>query len=295
MKISIIIPCYNNEGSIPILTSRLLEVIEDKVFNDHSLAVVFVDDGSEDNTLAELQSAKRSLPDAKIVKLSRNFGSYNSFLAGMTHSSGDVHVYLHADLQDPPELIIDMFREYVKGIKLVIANRESRADSNIFSNLYHKMMLKFGIKKIPKGGFDLIMFHEEIREKIVKIAEKNTNQVYLISWLGYPYVNIPYKREARKHGKSQWSFTKKAQLFIDTILSFTRIAIWMLRLASLAIWAVTIWKSILAVLKTRTEDLTLLWIVSLLSLMLLIIGEYLERVHESVRNRPNFIVDEIEE
>ncbi|MEX0810929.1 MAG: glycosyltransferase family 2 protein [Chitinophagales bacterium] len=296
MNISIIIPCYNNAESLWELINRLKKIEENQVFNAHTIEYVFVDDKSEDDTYTIQQEIKAKYPNQiKIIKLTRNFGSYNSFLAGMIYAQGDCNVYLHADLQDPPELIPSMFEHYLNGYKLVIANRSERADNSIFSNLYHIMVKHFAIKDIPKGGFDLVLFDSKIREEIVAISEKNTNNVYLISWLGYPYVNIPYNREERKYGKSQWKFFAKAKLFVDTFFSFGNIPLWTIRF-SFVLLVIYLFVKLLIVMITPGYDLEKLeipFLSVLISLMLLIIGEYISRVHESVRKRPNFIVEKV--
>jgi glycosyltransferase involved in cell wall biosynthesis len=297
MKLSVITPCYNNAGSIEELMLRIQKVTQHPVFQSVQFEYIFVDDGSSDHTWEKLKAVKNQFPEkTKLIKLTRNFGSYNSFLAGMTYASGDANVYLHADLQDPPELIPQLYEYYLKGFKLVIANRCERADSSIFSSLYHAMIKTFGIRNIPPGGFDLILFDAEIRKQIVAISEKNTNNVYLISWLGYPYVNIPYRREARKHGKSMWTLRKKIRLFVDTVFSFTNIPIWIIRIILLLTMIYFVVSAIFHYLKSESIFLSMQNAVVLAPVVTLlwIIGEYLDRIHESVRKRPNFVVEHIE-
>lgn len=295
MTLSIIIPCYNNEGSLHELMERMKKVEQLEVFKAHKFEYVFVDDHSKDNTYQVQKEIKSKYPDqVKIIKLTRNFGSYNSFLAGMTYATGDCNVYLHADLQDPPELIPQMFDHYLNGIKLIIANRSDRADWSFFSYLYHKMVKKFAIKDIPKGGFDLMLFDQCIRKKIVDISENNTNNVYLITWLGYPYVNIPYKREKRRHGKSQWKFFAKAKLFVDTFFSFGKLPLWTIRILFTLCLLYFIYKSILVLSGDYSiEKLETPFLFAMISAMLMVIGEFTDRIHESVRKRPNFIVEDI--
>ncbi len=154
-KISIIIPCYQNQGSIPILADKLI-ALRDRLADRAQMAVVCVNDGSTDNTLAELMDfkAQGSLTCVKIVNLSRNFGSYNAFLAGMAHSEGDCHVHLHADLQEPPELIEEMFAQYERGTKLVIAYRSAREDTEdvtLFALAVPFLVKRYAIRNVPKG------------------------------------------------------------------------------------------------------------------------------------------------
>jgi glycosyltransferase involved in cell wall biosynthesis len=297
MIISIIVPCYNNAESIEELFSRILDLQNKTCFENHSFELVFVDDGSSDATFLKLTSCIASNKiNSKIVKLTRNFGSYNAFLAGMNNAAGDCCVHLHADLQDPPELIENLFTEYLKGFKLVIANRTSREDASIFSSIYHILVKKYAISNTPPGGFDLILFDKVILNDILKISEKNTNNVYLINWLGYPYVSIPYNRVKRKHGKSQWSFSKKIRLFVDTFFSFSSLPIQTLRYSfyiSLLILLAAILNIFFEFYAYSSHFLVLGFVLSFFSLNISILGEYLVRIHETVRNRPSFVVEKI--
>ena len=222
--ISIVIPCYFNEENIPVTFNELIQ--NEKFFDDDiAFEYILVDDGSQDGTYLELEKIYNSYANkVKIIKLSRNFGSYNAFLAGLNHATGDCHVLLTADLQDPPDLIPKMLNYWKQGFKIVIANREDREEpiiQKIISGIYHKLIKKYGINKIPSGGFDLVLFDRVLRDHLVQINEKNTNQVYLLTWLGFDYVNIPYVRKKREIGKSKWTTSKKIKLFIDSFVSFS--------------------------------------------------------------------------
>jgi len=290
-KLVVITPTYNNESGINAYLDRVFKII--KQLPTYEVQVLFIDDGSKDQTVQVIKATcqKRNFSDnqVKLIQLTRNFGSYNSFLAGLTFAEGDVFVYLHADLQDPPELILKMLDAYNKGVELVIANRIDRTDGGVFSNVYHWMVGKYGIKDIPKGGFDLMLFSNNIRKKVVSISEKNTNIVYLISWLGFPYVSIPYQREKRVHGTSQWKFRKKAQLFGDTLFSFTQLPLLLIRLIGLFAIFTFVFQTILFITKFEIFSHSIL-LISLVLILLEVIAEYIWRIHETVRKRPNFVV-----
>lgn len=298
MLFSVIIPCYNNAESIGPLIERLDATLAKEIFSSVKIQIVFVDDGSSDQTYIEQKKIKSvSKHQTTIVRLTRNFGSYNSFLAGMVHAKGDVNAYLHADLQDPPELIEEMFRHYLNGYKFVIANRMDREDKSSFSNFYHWLVKTFAINNIPKGGFDLILFDKSIKAEIVKIGEKNTNNVYLMSWLGFPYINIPYKREKRVYGKSQWTFGNKVKLLVDTVFSFTKIPLWTTRIIFVASVLMSISNLIHTLTSSASYSLTQIiknQEATCVFLAFLITVEYLDRIHESVRKRPAFVVNSIE-
>lgn len=290
-KLVLITPTYNNELGIKAYLDRVLKVIDQLPI--YKAQVLFIDDGSKDQTVQTIESEikERHLSEnqVKLIQLTRNFGSYNSFLAGLTFAEGDVFVYLHADLQDPPELILKMLDAYSKGVELVIANRIDRTDGGLFSNIYHWMVGKYGIKDIPKGGFDLMLFSNNVREQVVKISEKNTNIVYLISWLGFPYISVPYQREKRVHGTSQWKFWGKVKLFGDTLFSFTTLPLLAIRLIALSGIIIIVYQLYLFTIIDSSFSLPTI-LISFVLIILEVIAEYIWRIHETVRKRPNFIV-----
>jgi glycosyltransferase involved in cell wall biosynthesis len=304
-KLSIIIPCYYNEENIPETRKVLLDN-ERNFPSNVSFEYVLVDDGSKDGTLKELLKFKEDFSEkVKVIKLSGNFGSYNAILAGMNYATGDCNIILVADLQDPPELIPRMYEYWEKGIKLVIANRQDRKESvfqKILSNTYHLLIRKLAIKGIPKGGYDLVLFDKKLRDDVVKINEKNTNQIYLLSWLKYDYVNIPYTRKKREHGKSRWTLGKKVKLFIDSFVSFSFFPIRLISVAGLILGLISFLYGLFVIyakitglvpLQGWTAIMVVLLFVSSFQMIALgIIGEYVWRTMDATRNRPNFIVEE---
>lgn len=304
--LSYIIPCYFNEENIPYTTRVLIEN-ESRFDKDVTLKYIMVDDGSKDNTLKELKAFKQQFPDkVKIIKLSGNFGSYNAILAGMNYAKGDCNVVLPADLQDPPELIPDMFSYWLKGVKLVIANRADREESSIqkgFANTYHFLIKKLALKNVPKGGYDLVLFDRQLREELVKIDEKNTNQLYLLSWLKYDYVNIPYKRKKREIGRSRWTLQKKVKLFIDSFVSFSFFPVRLISALGLLLGLISFLYGVFVIYARLTGMVPIQGWAALMAVFLFvsafqmialgIIGEYLWRTLDASRKRPNFVVEEI--
>jgi len=304
-KLSVIIPCYFNEENI-IETKKVLIDNEKNFPSDLTFEYLMVDDGSKDGTLKELLNFRNDFPEkVKVIKLSGNFGSYNAILAGMNFATGDCNVILVADLQDPPELVPRMYEYWEKGIKLVIANRQDREDSliqRLLSNTYHLLIRKLALKGVPKGGYDLVLFDRKLREEVVRINEKNTNQIYLLSWLKYDYVNIPYTRKKRETGKSRWTLSKKIKLFIDSFVSFSFFPIRLISITGLLLGFISFCYGIFVIyakisglvpLQGWTAIMVVLLFVSSFQMIALgIIGEYVWRTMDASRNRPNFIVEE---
>ncbi len=305
-KISVIIPCYYNEQNIPITTKVLLD--NEKMFPESvCFEYVMVDDGSKDNTLIELLNFRSKYPlKVKVVKLSGNFGSYNAILAGMSVATGDCNIVITADLQDPPELMIKMFDYWTSGIKLVLANRESREEnfvSQFFSNVYQYLIRKFALKNLPKGGFDYCLFDIRLKEEVLKMSENNTNSLYLLVWLKYDFVTIPYRRNKREIGTSKWTLSKKIKLFIDSFVSFSYAPLRFITISGLILGLVSFIYALIIVGSKlfgfiQVEGWTTMMVVFLLvssfqMISLGIIGEYLWRNLENSRRRPAFIIEHL--
>ena len=304
--LSYIIPCYFNEANIPVTKAELL-ANESRFPSDVQFEYVMIDDGSKDETLKELLKFKAEFPDkVKVIKLSGNFGSYNAILAGMNYANGDCNVILAADMQDPPELIPKMYEYWIKGIKLVIANRQDREESffqRIFSNTYHFLIKRFALKGVPKGGYDLVLFDKQLRDEVVRINEKNTNKIYLLSWLNYDFVNIPYTRKKRDIGKSRWTLQKKIKLFVDSFVSFSFFPIRLISVIGLVLGLISFLYGVFVIyakitglvpIQGWTAIMVVLLLVSSFQMVALgIIGEYVWRAMDASRKRPNFIVEKV--
>lgn len=305
-KISIIIPCYFNEENIPVTSNVLLET--EPLFPEGTqFEYVFVDDGSKDGTLESLKLFYKQCPEkVKVIKLAGNVGPYNAIVAGMEYATGECCVVLTADLQDPPELVPQMFDHWQNGIKLVIANRSDRNDgfiSDLLSRFYYLLFRKMAFKNLPKGGFDLVLFDRQLKEEVLKIREKNTNSLYLLPWLGYEYVCLPYERRKREIGTSKWTFSKKLKLFIDTFVSFSFFPIRVISVFGIllglvaAVYALFIitakFFGLVPVQGWSAIMVSFLFVSSFQMIALGILGEYLWRSLDASRNRPMYVVEEV--
>lgn len=306
-KFSIIIPIYYNESNLPVTIPRLIEI--GKKLNDYLFELIFVDDGSGDRSLEILLEYQSNYPEIiKVVKLSRNFGSMSAIQAGLQVCDGDCVGMTTADLQDPPELFLEMLKHWENGIKAVFAVRQDRQEPFLgkwLANLYYYLIKVFAVPDYPQGGFDFFLIDRQIVEEIIRIREKNTNLMTLIFWLGFKPIMIPYTRQARQLGKSRWTFAKKAKLFIDTFVSFSFFPI---RLFSVIGFIVAISSFVygLVVLVDWILGGTIVrgWVPMMLVVtftagvqmaMLGVLGEYMWRTLDEVRRRPSFVIDQIYE
>lgn len=304
-KFSFIIPCFYNEQNIPVTFSKLLD--NENSFGDEvEFEYVFIDDGSKDNTWVELQKIHVAYPEkVRLLRFGKNVGSYVAITAGMKKATGDIHVVVSADLQDPVELTVEMYKHWKNGFKLVIGQRANNMDglvSKSTSKLFNSLMRKYAISDLPKGGFDFVLFDKVVKEQVLLTGEKNTNILYLMFVLGYPTATVPYVRQERKLGKSRWTFKKKMKLFIDSFIAFSFVPIRILSVTGLLFGFLSLVYSIYILINRLTGNIeiegwsalmiTVLFIGSFQMIGLGILGEYLWRILDEVRNRPQYTIVE---
>lgn len=304
IKFSIIVPIYYNELNLPVTYPRLI-ALEQQIPNI-TLELVFVDDGSGDKSLNVLQEIQEKDARVKVVKLARNFGSFNAILAGLHYATGDCVGIISADLQDPPELFEQMIADWRKGKKTVMAVRQDREDplpTKLFANVFYGALRKFALPSMPEGGFDFVLIDRQVVEVLKQVREKNTSIMALIAWLGFDHSQIGYVRAERRIGKSRWTFSKKVKLMIDMFTSFSFFPIRAISTLGVIIALVSfIYALILLYLRfvngTHVEGWTTLVVLILFLsgfqlISLGIIGEYLWRNFDESRKRPPYIVEKV--
>ncbi len=303
VKLSIIIPVYYNEQNIPFLFDKLSEEILLNQNYEHEL--IFVDDGSGDNSYEELVKLRNKHSRVKIIKLSRNFGSHTAILAGLTYASGDCATVISADLQDPPEIINRMFDKWKEGNKVVLAVREDREESftqKLFSNTYYKMMKRYALSNMPEGGFDCFLIDRKIVDILKSIEEKNTTLMGQILWAGFKTEKIYYIRKERELGKSRWTLAKKIKLFIDSFLAFSYAPIRFMSFIGIIVSLLSFLTGGYLIINKLVNGVDVqgwtslmvifLFVAGIQMVMMGIIGEYLWRNMDEARKRPVFIIDE---
>ena len=305
-KLSVIVPCYFNEENIPV-TVRELVANEVNFPPEVIFEYVFVNDGSGDDTLGALRRAQELYPAGRIriVDLAGNVGSYNAIVAGMAHATGDCMAIITADMQDPPELMVQMYGHWQQGFKLVIGNRQDREETGLsvtMAKLFHWLMKNLALSNIPEGGFDFVFFDRQVATEVLKLHERNSNVFYLMVWLGFAYVNIPYTRRNRQIGKSRWSLSKKIKLLVDSLLAFSFVPIRAISVLGLGLGASALFYGIYIIaLKIARPDepagwttlMVVLLVVSAFQMIALgVIGEYVWRGLDAARQRPLYVVRE---
>lgn len=302
-KISIIVPIYYNELNIP----RLYEEMKAKILSrtDFEAEIVCVDDGSKDGSYKALLELREKDERFKIVKLSRNFGSHTAILAGFAHATGDCMTMVAADLQEPLEIIIEMYEKWKQGKEVVIAVRKDREDGffqKLFSNTYYSLMQKYALKDMPKGGFDCFFIDKKVRDVLVTMSEKNSSIVGQVLWTGFEMDKIYYVRKKREIGKSKWTFSKKIKLFIDSFMAFSYVPIRFISTLGIFISIIGFISAIFLIANKLIYDVPVQgWTTMMITVLILsgiqmltlgVIGEYLWRNFDETRGRPTYIVEE---
>lgn len=301
-KLSIVIPVYYNELNIPSLYEKLNEKVLNR--DDFDIELVFVDDGSGDNSYEELIKLRKIDNRIRVIKLSRNFGSHVATLAGLNYTSGDCVTVISADLQDPPEIIIEMYKKWLEGNKVVLAVRQDREEPWLqkkFSNTYYKLMKKYALGNMPEGGFDCYLIDRQVVDVIKDMKEKNSTLAGQILWCGFKTTKIYYIRRKREIGKSRWTFSKKVKLFIDSFMAFSYMPIRFISIFGCIISFTGFVMAIALVINKLKNNIQVQGWTSLMVIILLlmgiqlitlgVIGEYLWRNFDETRKRPVFIVD----
>jgi polyisoprenyl-phosphate glycosyltransferase len=303
---SIIIPVYFNEGSLSITYAQLKkEVLTEQQL---SYELIFIDDGSLDNSLQELLEIRKLDPEnIKIVKFTRNFGQVAAIMAGYEISNSKVVINISADLQDPPSLINEMIKKHFsEGYEVVICTRDSREESlfrRLTSRFFYSLIKKWSLPTMPIGGFDYVLISRKVRNLILSHKEVNPFWQGQILWHGFKTYHIPYQRKKREIGKSRWTFSKKIKYLIDGLMAYSYIPIRIISvlgflnaLAGFLYAFVIIFARIFGDVpfKGWAPIMILILVLSGIQMIMLgIIGEYLWRTLDQVRNRQPYVIEQI--
>jgi polyisoprenyl-phosphate glycosyltransferase len=299
--VSFVIPVYRNEHAVTLTYQQIRRVCTADL-SRYSYEIVFVDDGSDDGSLQELLAIRAADPHVRVVSFTRNFGQMAAILAGFKHASGDVIVQMSADLQDPVALVPQMVAEHERGSEVVVCHREHREDgfsSRLTSRILYAV-LRLSFPQIPAGGFDYILLDRKVVDAFNALEVRNRFFQGDILWFGYKTTFIPYTRTKRAIGRSQYTFAKRLKNSLDAILDSSYLPIRFISLVGVitafagSLYAVDIVYGRLRhdIPFTGWAPIMILILVigGLLMLMLGIIGEYVWRIYDEVRGKPNYVV-----
>jgi polyisoprenyl-phosphate glycosyltransferase len=303
MLISIVAPCYNEEDVISRFHDAVQKIAEELLPLGHDMEFVYVDDGSRDGTLAELQRLSELDARVRYVSFSRNFGKEAALLAGLRHASGDSVVVMDADLQHPPELIHRMVELHAQGYDQVIAKRTRTGDRitrTVTARLYYRLINRLVDVELVDGVGDFRLLSRRVVDAIVDLTEYNRFSKGLFAWVGFPSTTFEYENAVRTHGRSSWSFRSLLNYGLDGLLSFNnrplRAALYFGMGLLLVTGLYTAW-IVGAAIVNGVETPGYVTIITAVTaaaamqmIMLGIIGEYTGRIYYEVKGRPHFLV-----
>jgi len=302
--ITLIIPLLNEEDSIDFLVDQLNKYFAK--INAFNAEVIFVNDGSSDNTVQKLSNANHDYYKAKVCSLSKNFGSHAALRAGILHATGDFICFLFADLQDPVELVGRLYETISNNFDIVWAKRKSTRNTfvnNFFSKRYASLMKKYVSPLFPEQGFDIVMFSKKVAAELNHNIENNSSIFLQILTLGYSQNCIEYEKISRKIGKSKWTLAKKIKLFIDSFVAFSYTPIRFVTIMGIVfstggfIWTIYVLARTLLIGNVSPGWPALISVLligfGITNISLGIVAEYLWRTLDASRRRPVFIIDEI--
>jgi glycosyltransferase involved in cell wall biosynthesis len=303
--VSVVVPVYYNEGSLPSLFAELKEVERKLRDKDLQLELIFVDDGSGDGSWGQLLKIKQEREATKLIKLTRNFGAVHACKTGTRFVTGDCFTVLAADLQDPPDLIDAMVDKWLAGAKYVLCARRGRDDplrTKVFSYLYYRLVRALVAPDYPSEGYDLCLMDKVILP-YYSGSGKNAYTPLLVYWLGFRPEVIYYRRRERSHGRSRWTFRKKVNAFVDSLAGFSIVPIrfvsllgFVVSVASLGYGTFILVNAVLGRIDVRgfaTVVTLIAFLLGVIISMLGMMGEYIWRIFDEVNKTPEAVIDEV--
>ena len=303
IDISVIVPIYNEEKIIPELHERLIKSVSSITDN---FEIIFVNDGSKDNSLVELVKLSTVENRSFYINLSRNFGHQIAVTAGLDASKGDAVVIIDGDLQDPPELIPTLYSKHKEGYEVVYAQRNKREGETIFkkvsAKLFYRTLRKLTSVNIPVDTGDFRIIDRKVVDALKRMPEQNKFLRGQIAWLGFRQTNVMFDRDSRKHGETGYSFKKMWRFAIDGITSFSDAPLTLVTRLGFIISFVSFLIIIYALFSHFVLDRTITgWTSLIISSMFIggiqllsigIIGTYISRMNKNTMNRPLYLVQE---
>ena len=303
--ISVVVPVYYEEDNITALYGRLHNILDDEMGLDYE--IIYVNDGSEDDSVKKIKGLIKKDNNVKLIDFSRNFGHQIAVTAGIDHAMGKTIVLIDADLQDPPELIKDMYKLYEEGYDVVYAKRKSRSGETFFkkitAKLFYRLLNKITDINIPLDTGDFRLMSNQVASQLRKMPEKNRFIRGLVSWVGFKQTSVVYERADRYSGNTGYSLLKMINFSLDGITSFStfplKIAtimgtiisgvsfIYIIRILYLKIFTdktITGWSSLMV---------SNLFLGGVILLTLGILGEYIGRIYIEMKRRPHYIIKEL--
>ena len=301
--ISIVVPVFNEEGNIRNFYDRMSAAVAKLPY---ATELVFVNDGSRDNSLNILKELAESDKRVTVINLSRNFGSYAALNAGWETARGDAIMSISADLQDPPEIIHEFLPHWEAGNDIVWGVRAGREDpffKALFAGMFYIALRKLALPDFPKDGMDIGLFSRHIIEKYLALKEQNSIPFVTIFAMGFRQIRVPYRRVARVAGTSGWPFWKRLKFAVDVLVDHSYVPIRLMTLSGVVIAGLSFLYGLLLVLLKVffgyggpgwTSLATLITFMGGIQMLFLgLIAEYVWRTNRDVKSYPSYYIMDI--
>ena len=305
-KISMIVPCYNEEGNVKLFFEDAIKTYKDS--KKYKIELIFIDDGSKDNTLNELKEISKTKECiVKVISFSRNFGKESVIYAGLKAATGDYTVLIDADMQQPPSLTLKMAEllDEQKDIDCVCYYQAKRIEGKLMSKvkgMFYKTMNKISDVELKQGASDFRMFRKNVKEALISLEERCRFTKGIFSWIGFNTAYLPYTPEKRAHGSSKWNPYKLFKYAIEGIVSFstkplklaTFLGLFLSILSGIYLIVVLIQKIFIGIgIPGYPTIITLILLLGGIQLFCIgIIGEYISKIYLESKDRPIYIVKE---
>jgi dolichol-phosphate mannosyltransferase len=308
MLISVIIPCYNEAPVVRETHRRLGETLAG--IADANYELIFIDNGSSDGTREILAELEAHEPQVRVLLLSRNFGHQMSVTAGLENAAGEVLVIIDADLQDPPEVILEMLDHWRAGYQVAYGTRVEREGETRFkvwtAKLFYRLMNRLSETQIPLDTGDFRLIDRQVADALLRMPESHRFLRGMVSWVGFKQIAVPYKRAPRFAGESKYPLFDLIRFAADGVMGFSfvplRLAVWVGFVSICLAFAGIVFAVVYRLVESTTDAhfvrgwasllVAILFLGGVQLIFLGVIGEYLGRIYTEVKRRPLYVVQE---
>lgn len=301
--ISVVVPAMNEEENVQPFYDSVKAVTNS--LPDFQWELLFVDDGSTDSTVELIQALIETDSSVRVLKLSRNFGSYAAIKAGFDNARGEAVISISADLQDPPELFRDFTAKWQEGYHIVWGVRGQRDDpwsKTFLANIFYRLVRRLALADLPEHGMDCGLFDRKVVDVFREIRDQNSITFMTVYWMGFHQAQVPYHRKARQFGITKWPVGKRIKSALDVITSFSYLPLRLSSYVGVVISCIAFLGALIILFNKLVLNIgewgwpslmvTMLFLSGTQLLVIGILGEYLWRIGSEVRGRPQYIVME---
>lgn len=303
--LAIIIPCHNEEENVPLFYQAVQRTFTE--LPDYKPIFWYINDGSTDRTLAEIQQLQLTDADVHYIDFSRGFGKEAGMYAGLQNAKADLYTIMDADLQDPPAMLKDMLAGIREGYEMVGAARMDRTGEpalrSFFSNMFYKVINKISKTEIVPGARDFRVMTPKYVNAVLSLSERNRFSKGIFGWIGFKSKYLPYQNVEREHGQTSWSFSSLFQYSLDGIIDFSDVPLTVVSWLGLTSCLLSILAMLFIVVRALFWGGSVAGWPSMVSILLLIgglqlfgtgiLGKYIGRIYLEVKNRPIYVANEI--